>query len=302
MRAACGAKERSDATSQRHEHGTPPWPRGDLHVAEARARQRPAPQRRGDGAPVGVALERERRLQKRRHQTLRVRRGVSPDLFSPQWFSGVSVVSVPAEVAEPLLREPARRAAALKRLVAAIPSEMNDVDLQVGPELDGDSTDRDVSGWVAGFDSPSCSVGLYSARQSRAPDTGMNGMSRAHSAYFLVCKAGGGTAATTFTRASQTRCARARRWTSASRAAASPGPPRCAASPRRASATVRASWRWRRPPSASTPSTPSRTMRARRRRRAAAPSPSSTSRPTCCASSRASAPPGSTAPAASTRA
>ena len=68
----------------------------------------------------------------------------------------------------------------------------------MGPGLDGDEHDRDKEGWSAGFDSPSCCVGLYSARQSRAPDTGMNGMSRAHSAYFLVCKAGGGTAATTF--------------------------------------------------------------------------------------------------------
>lgn len=124
--------------------------------------------------------------------------GVSPDVFSPAWFSGVTLVSVPAEVAEPLLRDPAKRAAALKRLVAAIPSEMADAEVQVGPELDGDESDRDKAGWVAGFDGPSCTVGLFSARQSRAPETGMSGMSRAHSAYFLACKAGGGTAAATF--------------------------------------------------------------------------------------------------------
>ena len=122
--------------------------------------------------------------------------GVSPDVFSPAWFSGVTLVAVPAEVAEPLLRDPGKRAAALKRLVAAIPSEMADAEVQVGPELDGDESDRDKAGWVAGFDGPSCTVGLFSARQSRAPEAGMSGMSRAHSAYFLACKAGGGTAAT----------------------------------------------------------------------------------------------------------
>jgi len=124
--------------------------------------------------------------------------GLSPDLFSAQWFSGVSLVSVPREVAEPLLRDPAKRAAALKRLVAAIPSEMADAELQVGPELDGDESDRDKAAWTAGFDGPSCTVGLFSARQSRAPEAGLSGMDRAHSAYFLVCKAGGGVAAATF--------------------------------------------------------------------------------------------------------
>ncbi len=123
---------------------------------------------------------------------------VPVDLFSPHWFNGVTLVAVPAEVAEPLLREPAKRAAALRRLVAAIPSEMADAEIQVGAELDGDESDRDKTGWVAGFDGPSCTVGLFSARQSRAPDATLSGMSRAHSAYFLVCKAGGGTAATTF--------------------------------------------------------------------------------------------------------
>ena len=123
---------------------------------------------------------------------------VSPHLFSPAWFTGVTLVAVPAEVAEPLLREPSKRAAALKRLVAAIPSEMADAEVQVGPELDGDESDRDKAGWTSGFDGPACTVGLFSARQSRAPEAGMSGMSRAHSAYFLVCKAGGGTAAATF--------------------------------------------------------------------------------------------------------
>ena len=120
------------------------------------------------------------------------------DAFSPNWFSGVSVLQVPAGVAEPLMRDPRKRAEALLKLVAAIPSEMEGADVQVGPELDGDEHDRDTKAWVAGFDSPSCCVGLYSAQQSRSPDSGLTGMHRIHNAYFLVCKAGGGVAAQTF--------------------------------------------------------------------------------------------------------
>ncbi|MGZ0213892.1 MAG: hypothetical protein ACKVI4_15570 [Actinomycetales bacterium] len=120
------------------------------------------------------------------------------DAFSPNWFSGVSVLQVPAEVAEPLLRDPRRRAEALKKLVDSIPSEMEGSEVTVGPELDGDEHDRDVEPWTAGFDSPSCCVGLYSAQQSRSPDAGLSGMHRIHNAYFLLCKAGGGLAAQTF--------------------------------------------------------------------------------------------------------
>lgn len=123
---------------------------------------------------------------------------MNPEIFSPSWFAGVSAVVVPQEVAEPLVRDPARRAVALQKLREKIPSEMADSDVQVGPELDADETDRDLKGWVAGFDSGSCCVGLYSARQSRAPEAGATGMNRAHSAYYLVCKAGGGVAAQTF--------------------------------------------------------------------------------------------------------
>lgn len=120
------------------------------------------------------------------------------DAFSPNWFSGVSVLQVPADVAEPLLRDPRRRSEALKKLVDAIPSEMEGSDVTVGPELDGDEHDRDVRPWIAGFDSPGCCVGLYSAQQSRSPEAGLTGMHRIHNAYFLLCKAGGGLAAQTF--------------------------------------------------------------------------------------------------------
>lgn len=120
------------------------------------------------------------------------------DIFSPNWFSGISVVAVPADIAETLMRNPAKRAAALKKMAESVASEMADSDVQVGPDLDGDETDRDKKGWTPGFDSSSCCVGLYSARQSRAPDTMTDGMNRMCSAYYLVAKAGGGVAAQTF--------------------------------------------------------------------------------------------------------
>lgn len=123
---------------------------------------------------------------------------LSSALFSPSWFAGVSAVVVPADVAEGLLKNSARHTAALRKLAEQIPTEMADSELQVGPELDGDGDDRDVKGWTPGFDSGSCCVGLYSARQSRAPEAGLSGMNRAHSAFYLVCKAGGGVAAQTF--------------------------------------------------------------------------------------------------------
>lgn len=123
---------------------------------------------------------------------------VSADVFSSNWFSGISLVPVDTAQAEVLLRDSAKRQAALKKLTAAISSEMADSEVQVGPKLDASSDDRDVSGWVAGFDGPSCCVGLYSARLSRAPESGMGGMSRTHNAYYLVAKAGGGVAAQTF--------------------------------------------------------------------------------------------------------
>jgi hypothetical protein len=123
---------------------------------------------------------------------------LSPDIFSSNWFAGVSVVVVPTDHAEALMRNPARRTAALKRVAEVVQSEMADSDVQVGPELEGDETDRDTNGWTPGFDSSSCCVGLFSARQSRAPEAQITGMDRVHNAYYLLCKAGGGVAAQTF--------------------------------------------------------------------------------------------------------
>ena len=123
---------------------------------------------------------------------------LNPDCFSPDWFSGVSMVCIPREVAEPLLGNPSRRAKALRELSERIKSELADSKTQVGPELECDENDRDVKQWDAGFDTASCCVGLYSAQQSRAPEMGITGMNRVYQAYYLVCKAGGGVAAQTF--------------------------------------------------------------------------------------------------------
>lgn len=123
---------------------------------------------------------------------------VSTDIFSPNWFCGVSVVEIPNEKAEPLLSNEGRRRALLNTLSRAIPSEMQDSQLQVGPSLDGDDQDRDIEKWTAGFDSPGSCCGLYSALQSRAPEVTHTGMSRVHSSYYLVCKAGAGVAGQTF--------------------------------------------------------------------------------------------------------
>lgn len=123
--------------------------------------------------------------------------GPQPELFSASWFCGVSLVQVPKEKAALLLSDGRARQSALAKLREVVPSEMADSQLQVGPDISCDEQDRDCDNWVAGFDGPNCCVGLYSATQSRAPDS-TDGMSRVHHSYYLACKAGGGLAAQTF--------------------------------------------------------------------------------------------------------
>lgn len=123
---------------------------------------------------------------------------LNPGVFSPMWFSGVSVIEFPADKAEVLLNSDAKRREMIEKLAKSIPSEMHDSHVQVGPGLDGDEQDRDTEKWEAGFDGPGCCVGLYSAVQNRSPDVLLNGMSRAHKSYFLVCKAGAGISGQTF--------------------------------------------------------------------------------------------------------
>ena len=124
--------------------------------------------------------------------------GLNTDIFSPDWFTGVTCVQLDDRDVEPLLNNPKRRADALKKLATTIPSEVASSDVTVGPQLDADVNDRDVSDWVAGFDGPSCCVGLYVSEHSRPPDVGLIGMNRVHRESFLICRAGGGLAASQF--------------------------------------------------------------------------------------------------------
>lgn len=120
------------------------------------------------------------------------------DVFNPNWFTGVSAVKIESPHLEAMLKDPVKRKAALQKLRDAIPSEMADEEVQVGPGLDCDETDCDQAPWTAGFDTPGCFVGLFSAEHSAAPEVGRRGMNRVHSRIYLVCKAGAGLAGATF--------------------------------------------------------------------------------------------------------
>lgn len=140
--------------------------------------------------------------------------GLSPDVFSPNWFSGISVLPVPESVAEAVLRNPTKRQRVLRALGDSFASETTNPNAQIGPPLDADETDADKEEWIAGFDSSACCVGLYSANELRRPQAtqssagqgrgsaasacNLEGMQRNHKTYYLVAKAGGGVAAQTF--------------------------------------------------------------------------------------------------------
>ena len=167
-------------------------------------------------------------------------------IFSPEWGAGVSAIRVEGAWVNRLISDPTARHAALRKLKTAIPSECFDSNLQVGPALDGDESDRDKADWKAGFDGPGCFVGLFCAEHSHAPDPTKQGMNRCHSTTYLVCKAGAGQAGATFhsrlvaslrTGASLGRGARHRR----GRTRPGPGRRRCGASRAPARATARAS-------------------------------------------------------------
>ena len=129
--------------------------------------------------------------------------GVNPSIFSHDLFSGISVVQlceVDAQRIGTLLESVDESNDVLTRLAEEIKSEVADSALQVGPSLDGDDLERDAEGseWDAGFDSPSACVGIFTAQNSKAPDVGQRGCNRVFNQYFLVCKAGGGIASSTF--------------------------------------------------------------------------------------------------------
>ena len=119
-------------------------------------------------------------------------------IFSEGFFNGISVVKIPTSIAEALLNDPVRRDEALHKLALAIPSEMTNSSISVGPALDGDNEDRDTESWTCGFSTPSDCVGLYAAQHSKPVMATLEGMSRVHNQFFLVVKAGGGVASQTF--------------------------------------------------------------------------------------------------------
>lgn len=128
---------------------------------------------------------------------------VNSSVFSPDWFSGLSIVQLKGtdvDLIDGALDDEQKRKTLLAKLVAAIPSELADPNLQVGPPLDCDELERDKEGveWHFGFDSSSSFVGIFAAEHSRIPENGTNGTNRVHREYFLVCKAGAGVAASTF--------------------------------------------------------------------------------------------------------
>jgi hypothetical protein len=125
-------------------------------------------------------------------------RDVPHTVFSPAWGAGVSAIKVSGVWVDRILADAQHRQTCLAKLRDLIDSQTADPDTVVGPHLDGDENDRDLKEWTAGFDGPSCFVGLYSAEHSCAPEQNMRGRDRCHSTSFLVVKAGAGQAADQF--------------------------------------------------------------------------------------------------------
>ena len=127
-----------------------------------------------------------------------------PNLLPVDLFCGVSICRITAREDVSLLQaaldDTARRASLLATLAASVPSELHDENVTVGCSLDCEEDERDLESdnWVAGFADSSSFVGIFSAQNSRPPEVGLVGQSRVHDEFFLVCKAGGGLAASTF--------------------------------------------------------------------------------------------------------
>ena len=114
-------------------------------------------------------------------------RDVPHTIFSPAWGAGVSAIKVGGPWVDQILRDAAHRKKCLQKLRGLVESQTASPDVVVGPHVDGDENDRDVSEWVAGFDGPACFVGLYSAEHSCAPEqrrcAGATGATRAASSW-----------------------------------------------------------------------------------------------------------------------
>ena len=125
-------------------------------------------------------------------------KGVPTTAFSPAWGMGVSAIKVSGPWVDKILASQEHRHRSLQKLREVVESQTADPDVVVGPHLDGDENDRDLSEWTAGFDGSACFVGLYSAEHSCAPDACLRGRDRCHSTNYLVVKAGAGQAADQF--------------------------------------------------------------------------------------------------------
>ena len=129
---------------------------------------------------------------------------IDPNLIPLALFNGLSIAKISSKedmaVIEKALEDSASRAAMLRSLAEAIPSEMSDESTTVGCLLECGEDERDLEtdNWICGFDSPSAFVGVFSAENSRPPEVGLVGQSRVFREYFIVCKAGGGLTASTF--------------------------------------------------------------------------------------------------------
>jgi hypothetical protein len=128
---------------------------------------------------------------------------LDPAIFSPQLFDGLSVIRLHEKdraALEGRLKSVNTRKELLQKLAAAIPSELADAELSVGPPLDGADDERDAEDakWEAGLDSCAAFAGVFSAENSRPPEPGRVGLNRVHRELYLVVRAGGGLSASTF--------------------------------------------------------------------------------------------------------
>ena len=127
---------------------------------------------------------------------------VPTGVLSDDWYVGVSGVKLGQDDRDHvlgLLRDDERRREVGGRLRDGVASENAESKVTVGPALECDEHDRDVGApWTAGFDHSSCCVGVYTCEHPRAAEAGQAGTRRCHTDVYLVCKAGGGQAASSF--------------------------------------------------------------------------------------------------------
>jgi hypothetical protein len=124
---------------------------------------------------------------------------VPSSVFSEDWFTGLSAVRLKRDDARRVQRE-TEEPNGRERLLAKLRACVSASTAEVGPPLDGDGSserDRRDESWECGFDSSTCCVGFYTCTQS-CDQGDRPGTSRAMDSVWLVCRAGGGQAASVF--------------------------------------------------------------------------------------------------------